>query len=109
MTASVPDEGPITFINVFDIAEEEIDTFVAKWEERAPLLTSAEGFICAELHRAYDDDTRFRVVNVTKWQSHAHFAAATRAPEFQAGLAGYQQTAPWTPYRGFYRTAAKFD
>jgi heme-degrading monooxygenase HmoA len=108
METTTPDEGPITFINVFRIPEEEVDTFVAKWKERSPLITSAEGFISAELHRAFDG-TEFRVINVTKWQSLAHFKAATETAEFRAELDAYKDTAPWTPYRGFYRTAAKFD
>ncbi|MFI9772513.1 antibiotic biosynthesis monooxygenase family protein [Streptomyces sp. NPDC052415] len=109
MDTSPDEEGPITFINIFDIAEDEIDTFIAKWEERSRFTTSAEGFVSAELFRALDPDTRFKVVNVTKWESRAHFQAATQSPDFKAELGGYEESSTWTPHRGFYRTAAQFD
>ncbi|GAA3311159.1 antibiotic biosynthesis monooxygenase family protein [Streptomyces cinereospinus] len=102
-------EGPVTFINIIDIAEDEIDTFVSRWKERSRFTTPAEGFISAELFRALDTDTRFKVVNITKWESRAHFQAAIQAPDFRAELDGYEQSSTWTPHRGFYGTAAKFD
>lgn len=108
MATPAPEEGPITFINVFDIPEEEIDTFISRWKERSRLITSAEGFISAELHRAIDSDTRFKVVNVTRWESRAHFQAATQGPAFRAELDRYQESSTWTPYQGFYRSVAKF-
>lgn len=107
MAPAAPDEGHLTFINVFDIAEEEIDTFIAKWEDRSRHTTTAEGFISAELYRAIDSGTRFRVINVSKWRSLEHFEQATHAPQFRAELDAYEATSTWTPYRGFYRTAAR--
>ena len=111
MTASVPEDEPITFINVFDIPEDEIDTFIAKWEERSQFTTTADGFISAELYRAVTPDTEFKLINVAKWQSMAHFKVATTAPAFTAELGKYQSDdeSTWTPHRGFYRTAAKFQ
>lgn len=103
------DEGPITFINVFDIPEEEIDEFIAQWERRSRLITAADGFISAELHRAAGSEAEFRVINVAKWTSRAHFEAAIRAPEFRAELEAYSAapTSTWTAHRGTYRTAVK--
>ena len=109
MASATSDEGPVTFINVFDIPTDEIDPFIAKWRERSRFTTSAAGFISAELHRAIDSETRFKVINVTKWESLAHFEAATRAPDFRAELDQFEATSSWKPYRGFYRTVAKFD
>lgn len=109
MTTPSADGGPVTFINVFDIAEDEIDTFISSWNERAQFITSAEGFISAELHRAIDSDTRFKVINVTKFASLAQFEAATHAPDYRAELDRYQESSTWTAYRGFYRTAVKRD
>jgi heme-degrading monooxygenase HmoA len=106
-----PMQEPLTFINVFEIPEDEIDTFVERWRERARFTTTADGFVSAELFRASDADTEFRVVNVTKWKSRAHFEAATHQPQFRAELDAYESadTTTWTPHRGFYRTVEKFD
>ena len=109
MATPAPDVEPMTFINVFDIPEDEIDTFVSRWEERSRFIRSSEGFLSAELYRAIDSDTRFKVINVTRWRSRAHFEAATNAPDYRADLDRYEQTSTWTPYRGFYRLAAALD
>ncbi|WP_197694562.1 antibiotic biosynthesis monooxygenase [Mycobacterium sp. 852002-51971_SCH5477799-a] len=110
MTERPADDGPITFINVFDIPEDEIDTFIAQWEHRSRLTTSAEGFISAELHRATGSTTEFQLINVSKWRSRADFKAPTQAPEFRAELDAYAagSASSFTPHRGIYKTAAKF-
>lgn len=110
MTTQFPaDDGPITFINVFEIPVDEIDTFIAQWEHRSRLMISADGFISAELHRATDSETQFQLINVTKWTSRAHFEAATTAPQFRSELDAYASapSATWTAHRGIYRTVAK--
>lgn len=109
MTAPASDEGPITFINVFDIAEDEIDTFIARWKERTRFMISANGFLSAELNRATDPETRFRLINITHWASRAHFEAAIHAPAYRAELEQYQETANWTAHRGFYSSVALFE
>ena len=100
--------APITFINVFEIDEAEIDTFIERWKQRSRRITGAPGFTSAELHRATDDDTRFRLINVTRWRSRADHEAATTEPAYRAELDAYGRapTSTWTPNRGFYRTAA---
>lgn len=109
--ASDTNDDAVTFINVFEIPEDEIDTFIATWKERSRFTTTAEGFISAELHRAIGPDTEFKLVNVTKWESVADFEAATNDPEFRAELDKYQfsEDSTWTAHGGFYNTAAIFD
>lgn len=109
MTIEESDQDSVTFINVFDIPEDEIDTFIERWQERSRFTTTADGFISAELHRAIDSETRFKLINVTTWKSLEHFRAATQQPDFQGELDTYESASTWTPYRGFYRTVAKFD
>ncbi|MFB7085218.1 hypothetical protein [Streptomyces sp. NPDC056296] len=66
MAAQASGEGPVTFINVFDIAaEESIDLFVAKWKERSRFTATADGFVSAEMFRAIDSATRFDRVRET--------------------------------------------
>ncbi|MEZ0362355.1 antibiotic biosynthesis monooxygenase [Mycobacterium sp. pUA109] len=111
MTTQSADDGPITFINVFDIPEDEIDTFIAQWEHRSRLMRTADGFISAELHRATDSATRFQLINVSKWASRDQFEAATAAPEFRSELDAYASatSSTWTAHRGIYRTAMRLD
>lgn len=103
------DESPITFINVFDIPASEIDTFISQWEHRSRLISTADGFISAELHRAIDTETEFQLINVSKWSSRAHFEAATQAPEFRRELDSYASapTSTWTAHRGIYHTVVR--
>ena len=98
---------PTTFINVFEIDEAEIDTFIDRWKQRSHRIAGAPGFISAELHRATDGDTRFRLINVTRWRSRADHEAATTEATYRAELDAYGQApaTTWTPNRGFYRTA----
>ncbi|GGF22769.1 antibiotic biosynthesis monooxygenase family protein [Subtercola lobariae] len=109
MPDPIDDDGPFTFINVFDIAEDEIDTFIKEWKQRSELMITADGFISAELHRAIDSDTHFKLINVAKYESLAQFEAATHDPKYRANLEKYASASTWKAHRGFYRTAAKFD
>jgi heme-degrading monooxygenase HmoA len=61
--------GPVTFINVFEVAVEQIDTFITQWRERAKIMSTALGFLDSRLHRALSSWTRFQVLNVAHWDS----------------------------------------
>jgi heme oxygenase (mycobilin-producing) len=78
--------GPVTFINVFGVPVEQIDTLIAHWRERAKIMSTAPGFRDARLHRALSSPTRFQIVNVAHWESQQAWEAATANPEFQDGL-----------------------
>lgn len=111
MTTHSADDAPITFINVFDIPADEIDTFIAQWQHRSRLVSSAEGFISAELHQALDGETEFQLINVSKWRSRAQFETATQAAQFRRELDSYASapSSTWTAHRGIYRTAVKLE
>jgi heme oxygenase (mycobilin-producing) len=76
----------VTFINVFEVPEEQIDTFIARWRELAKIMSTAPGFRDARLHRALSSQTRFQKINVAHWESPQAWEAATANPEFQDGL-----------------------
>ncbi len=38
------DDVPVTFINVFEVSVEQIDRFIARWRERAKIMSAAPGF-----------------------------------------------------------------
>ncbi|MEU7582252.1 antibiotic biosynthesis monooxygenase family protein [Streptomyces sp. NPDC041068] len=80
-TASGP---PVTFINVFEIDESEIDGFITGWEKRVQLMAGKPGFIDSRLHRARSADSRFQLVNVSHWESEEAYQAATADPAFSS-------------------------
>jgi heme oxygenase (mycobilin-producing) len=78
--------GPVTFINVFEVPVEQIDTFIAHWRELAKIMSAAPGFRDVRLHRALSSQTRFQMINVANWESPKAWEAATANSEFQEGL-----------------------
>jgi heme oxygenase (mycobilin-producing) len=78
--------GPVTFINVFEVPVEQIDTFIAHWRELAKIMSTAPGFRGLRLHRALSPRTRFQIINVANWESPQAWEVATANPEFQDGL-----------------------
>ena len=79
-------DGAVTFINVFEVPVEQIDTFIAHWRELAKIMSAAPGFREARLHRALSSQTRFQIINVAHWESRQAWEAATANPEFEEGL-----------------------
>ena len=75
-----------TFINVFEIDAEAIDTFTERWADRSRHMHAAEGFLGATLYRATTDDARFQMVNVAQWASADAFQAATADPTYRSEL-----------------------
>jgi len=78
--------GAVTFINIFEVPVEQIDTFIAHWRGLAKIMSTAPGFRNARLHRAFSSQTRFQIINVANWESPQAWEAATANPEFQDGL-----------------------
>jgi heme-degrading monooxygenase HmoA len=78
--------GPVTFINVFEVPVEQIETLIAHWRELAKIMSAARGFREARLHRALSSETRFQIINVANWESPKAWEAAVANPEFQEGL-----------------------
>jgi heme-degrading monooxygenase HmoA len=75
--------GPITFINIFEMPVEQIDTFIVRWRERAKIMSTAPGFRDSRLHRALSPRTCFQIVNVAHRDSRQAWEAAAANPEFQ--------------------------
>ncbi|MEU2562441.1 antibiotic biosynthesis monooxygenase family protein [Streptomyces longispororuber] len=100
----------VTFINVFEVPAEHLDAFVARWEERAALMSAKPGFIDSRLHRARSSETRFQVVNVAHWESEEAWREATADPEFgtRARAAQDDPDVEITSSRGLYDVAVEF-
>jgi heme oxygenase (mycobilin-producing) len=100
-------DGPVTFLNIFEIPREDVEAFTAGWRGRIALVDGAPGFRGAELLEAVSSTERFQLVNVTHWDSLEAQQAATTTPALQASVASARsddrQRA--TPNPGFYRVA----
>lgn len=75
--------SPVTLINVFEVPTEHVDEFIARWRERAALMSTKPGFLNSRLHRALSSQTRFQLVNVAHWESREAMEAGTADTEFQ--------------------------
>lgn len=114
-TAPAPAPAPapgssVTFINVFEIAPEDVAAFAEKWEQRATIMSKKPGFIDTRLHRAQSSDGRFQLVNVAHWESEAAWEAAGADPEFanRANAARDSVKTPVTANPGLYDVVVRF-
>ncbi|MFJ6747962.1 MULTISPECIES: antibiotic biosynthesis monooxygenase family protein [unclassified Streptomyces] len=103
-------DSSVTFINVFEIAADRVEAFMAQWQERAALMSTKPGFIDTRLHRARSSDDRFQLVNVAHWESQEAWEAATADPEFTARTRAARegQEAPITVNPSLYDVAVEF-
>jgi heme-degrading monooxygenase HmoA len=69
MTTPETDTDAVTLINVFEVAAENLEPFLARWRERAELMSNQPGFRSLRLHRALSREARFQVINVAEWDS----------------------------------------
>jgi heme-degrading monooxygenase HmoA len=100
-------DEPVTFLNIFEIPREDVETFKSGWRDRVALVEGAPGFRGAELLEAVSSTERFQLVNVTRWDSEEAQRAATASPELQASVSAAQRDTRQraTPNPGFYRVA----
>ncbi|MEV0368897.1 antibiotic biosynthesis monooxygenase family protein [Streptomyces sp. NPDC050636] len=101
----------VTFINIFEVASEQLDAFVAQWEQRAALMSTKSGFLDSRLHRARSSETRFQLVNVSHWESREAWEAATADTEFRERTRAAREDpqTPITSNPGLYDVAAEFS
>lgn len=108
--ADSPDPSSVTFINIFEIAPEDVDAFAEKWEQRAAIMSKKPGFIDTRLHRAQSADGRFQLVNVAHWESREAWETAGADPEFadRAHAARDSKKTPVTANPGLYDVVVTF-
>ena len=80
------DNGPLTFINIFEIAADQVDAFLPGWRERARIMSTMPGFGGYRMHRAISGDSRFQLVVVGHWDSPEALDVAMANPEFRAQM-----------------------
>lgn len=101
---------PVTLVNVFEVAAEDVDEFVALWRERAAVMSRAPGFRDAQMLRAIVSKSRFQLVNVAHWDSPQAWHAANVHPEFQGQLRALadQSGLDFAAHPALYRAAVTF-
>lgn len=99
------DVGPITFINVFEIESEQLESFLTGWRERAAFMSKQPGFRSFRLHRALSPDSRFQLVNVAEWESPDALDAAMAQETFKASVRRAVDELGVTAHPGVYRVA----
>ncbi len=101
-----PDE-PFTFINIFEIAEKDIDQFVSDWQSRSKIMGQMPGAITATLYKSVLPENKFQLVNVSLWQSYNAFLDATNDQTYAKRLSDDLDHTPSIKInRGFYRPVA---
>jgi heme-degrading monooxygenase HmoA len=104
----MPDTAPVTFINVFEIPLEQLDSFLVNWSERAEFMSKQPGLRSFRLHRALSPDSRFQLVNVAEWDSVEALQAATANPDFQASIQSDAEAFDVKAYPGVFHVAYEF-
>jgi heme oxygenase (mycobilin-producing) len=99
----------VTLINIFEVAAEQAEAFIAQWRERAVLMSKKPGFLDSLLHRALSSDVRFQFVNVAHWETPEAMQAATADPEFQKriGVAVSDRHMPIASNAALYRVVVE--
>ncbi len=88
--------GPVTLINTFRVAPEDVDRLLEAWAADAAYLKSKPGFISTQLHRGIAGSCVF--LNSAVWESVESFRSAFGDPEFQATFARYPDSTVASPH-----------
>ncbi len=90
------DESPVTLVNIFDVAEEDVPQLMKAWEEDANWMKKQPGYISTQLHRGIAGSTVF--MNYAIWDSVEDFRNAFGHPEFQEAMKAYPSSAVASPH-----------
>ena len=76
-----PSPAPVVLVNVFHVAPDQAEAFIAAWADDARYFKTRPGFISAQLHRGTAGSCTF--LNYAVWESVALYHAAF-TPELKA-------------------------
>ena len=85
-TPGVASDHGITLINAFEVPADKLEDTIAFWEKARDFLQTQPGYISTALHQSIDEQSRFRLINVAKWESAEAFMAASKNMRAQASL-----------------------
>ena len=87
------DPGGVVLINAFEVPPDADDAFVSAWEATRQVLRDQPGYLATRLHRSLSPDTRFRFVNIGRYEGPQAFQAAVGQPGFRQVAAAIQHRA----------------
>lgn len=90
------DQSPVTLVNIFDVAEEDITALMKAWENDANWMKKQPGYISTQLHKGIAGSTVF--MNYAVWESVEHFRNAFSHPDFQKAMEEYPSSAVASPH-----------
>lgn len=90
------DTGPIVLINEFNVASEDVESFLEVWADDAAFMKAQPGFISTQLHRGTAGSSTF--VNVAVWESSRALGQAFASPAFQERAGRYPESAVGAPH-----------
>ena len=88
--------GAVVLINKFEVAPNDVDSFLVAWTADARVMKRQQGFISTQLHRGIAGSCVF--LNYAIWQSTADFKRAFANPEFQSKLKDYPSSTVGSPH-----------
>ena len=63
------DPGGVVLINAFEVPPDADDAFISAWEATRQFLRAQPGYLATRLYRSLSPDTRFRFVNIGRYES----------------------------------------
>jgi quinol monooxygenase YgiN len=73
----------VIVITPFEVPKGEELEVLATWDRFAEYFRRQPGHVSSRLHRAVDNDARFRLVAIAEWESADHYVTALHNPELQ--------------------------
>ncbi len=90
------DVSPVVLVNIFQVAEEDVEALLKAWEADANWMKLQPGYISTQLHQGIAGSRVF--LNYAVWESVAHFRAAFNHPEFKQALGNYPSSVVASPH-----------
>jgi heme-degrading monooxygenase HmoA len=88
--------APVILVNIFHVVPEEVDAFLAAWENDARWMKQQPGYISTQMHRGIGGSCAF--LNYAVWESVAHFRQAFTHPQFRGALSSYPSNTIASPH-----------
>jgi heme oxygenase (mycobilin-producing) len=87
------DDG-FTLINAFEVPENKLDESILVWEQGRDFLQKQPRYVSTALHQSINDDVRFRLINIAKWESVGSFMAATKKMRAEPSISNVEGLTP---------------
>lgn len=83
-----------TLINAFEVPVNKLEESILHWEQGRNFLQKQPGYISTALHQSINDDARFRLINIAKWESVETFTIAIKKMHAEPGISRVEGLTP---------------